>query len=65
MAIRRPLRAATVGAAWPAITRRMLADSIVSRYDDLPVREISLVTLIVDEPDPGVRSSRATAGQDS
>src|SRR5258708_32565894 len=47
------LHAATIGAAWLAVARRIIADGIVSRYDDLPVREISLVTLAVDGPDPG------------
>lgn len=46
------LYAATIGAAWLAVARRIIADGIVSRYDDLPVREISLVTLAVDRPDP-------------
>jgi thymidylate synthase len=46
------LRAPTIGAAWFAVARRILATGIVSRYDDLPVREISLVTLAVAQPDP-------------
>lgn len=46
------LHTATIGAAWLAVARRIIADGIVSRYDDLPVREISLVTLAIDEPDP-------------
>jgi thymidylate synthase len=46
----RILHADTIGAAWLAVARRILADGIVSRYDDLPIREISLVTLIVECP---------------
>ena len=46
------VHAATIGAAWLAVARRILADGVVSRYDNLPVREISLVTLAVDRPDP-------------
>ncbi len=46
------LRTATIGAAWLTVARRILADGIASRYDDLPVNEISLVTLAVDRPDP-------------
>jgi thymidylate synthase len=46
------LHAATIGAAWLAVARRILADGIASRYDELPVREISHVTLAVDLPDP-------------
>jgi thymidylate synthase len=47
-----PLHAATIGAAWLAVARRILDDGIVSRYDDLPIREISLVTLTVERPEP-------------
>jgi len=46
------LHAATIGAAWLAVARRTLADGTVSRYDGLPVREISHVTLCVERPDP-------------
>jgi thymidylate synthase len=46
------LHTATIGAAWFAVARRILAAGIPSRYDDLPVREISLVTLAVAHPDP-------------
>jgi thymidylate synthase len=48
----RILAASTIGAAWLAVARRILADGVASRYDDLAVREISLVTLAVDQPDP-------------
>jgi hypothetical protein len=47
------LHADTIGAAWLAVAGRILADGIVSRYDGLRVREISLVMLAVDRPDPG------------
>ena len=46
------LRAATIGGAWLAVARRILADGVASRYDERSVREISLVTLVVDRPDP-------------
>ena len=46
------LHASTIGEAWLAAARHILADGIVSRYDDLPVREISLVTLVAERPDP-------------
>lgn len=46
------LRAATIGGAWLAVARQILADGVASRYDQRPVREISLVTLVVDRPDP-------------
>ena len=48
----RTLHADTIGAAWLAVAGRILAEGIASRYDGLPVREISLVTLAVDRPDP-------------
>jgi thymidylate synthase len=48
----RTLHAVTIGAAWLAAASRILADGIASHYDSLPVREISLVTLIVERPDP-------------
>jgi thymidylate synthase len=46
------LHAATIGAAWLTVAERILADGIESRYDGQPVREISLVTLAVERPDP-------------
>ncbi len=46
------LYADTIGAAWLAVAGRILAEGIASRYDGLPVREISLVTLVVARPDP-------------
>ena len=48
----RTLDAATIGAAWLAVAGQILADGADSRYDGLPVREISHVTLRVTEPDP-------------
>jgi thymidylate synthase len=46
------LHADTIGAAWLAVAGRILAEGIASRYDGLPVREISHVTLAVEHPDP-------------
>jgi thymidylate synthase len=46
------LHAATLGAAWLAVARRILDAGVPSRYDGLPIREISLVTLAVARPDP-------------
>jgi thymidylate synthase len=48
----RILHASTIGEAWLAVTRRILAEGVASRYDGREVREISLVTLTVDHPDP-------------
>jgi Thymidylate synthase len=46
------LYADTIGVAWLAVAGRILGDGIASRYDGLAVREISLVTLAVEAPDP-------------
>ncbi len=46
------LRAETIGAAWLAVAGRILAEGVASRYDGRPVRELSLVTLVVERPDP-------------
>jgi len=45
------LTAGSLGAGWLLIAGRILADGIDSRYDDRPVRELSLVTLVVERPD--------------
>jgi thymidylate synthase len=46
------LHATTIGAAWLAVARLILAAGTPSRYDGLDIREISHVTLAVDRPDP-------------
>jgi thymidylate synthase len=46
------LHAASIGEAWFAVAGRILAGGVDSRYDELPVKEISLVTLVVARPDP-------------
>ncbi len=46
------VRADTIGAAWLAVAGRILAAGGASRYDGLPVREISLVTVTVARPSP-------------
>ena len=46
------VEAATIGEAWLAVARRILADGIDSAYDGRPVREISHVTLCAEHPDP-------------
>ena len=44
--------AATIGEAWLAVARQILADGVDGAYDGRPVREISHVTLAVQRPDP-------------
>ncbi|HWG14257.1 MAG TPA: thymidylate synthase [Streptosporangiaceae bacterium] len=46
------LSAASLGRAWLMIAGKVLGEGVGSRYDDLPVRELSLVTLAVEHPDP-------------
>jgi len=46
------VQADTIGAAWLAAAQRILTEGVESRYEGLPVREISLVTLVVDHPGP-------------
>lgn len=46
------IQADTLGAAWLAVAGRILAQGVASQYDGLAVSEISLVTLVVERPDP-------------
>ena len=46
------LRSRTIGESWLAVARRIVASGLPSLYDGLPIRELSLVTLAVTEPDP-------------
>ncbi len=45
------IRAETIGEAWLGVARRILAEGVPSRYDDLPVLEVPRVTLAVDHPE--------------
>jgi thymidylate synthase len=46
------LHSDTLGEAWFAVAGRIVEDGVASEYDELPVREISLVTLTIARPDP-------------
>src|SRR5260370_12698091 len=46
------LPAGTIGEARLAGAGRILAEGVAGRYDGLAIREISLVTLAVQRPDP-------------
>jgi thymidylate synthase len=46
------LRSRTIGESWLAVAGRIVASGSRSLYDGLPIREISLITLAVDRPDP-------------
>jgi len=42
----------TIGESWFAVADRIVASGLPSLYDDLPIREISLITLVIARPDP-------------
>ena len=42
----------TIGESWLAVAGRIVASGVPSLYDGLPVRELSVVTLLVARPDP-------------
>ncbi|HWF81304.1 MAG TPA: thymidylate synthase [Streptosporangiaceae bacterium] len=42
----------TIGGGWFAAAGRIVAHGVPSRYDDLPIREVSLLTLTIARPDP-------------
>jgi thymidylate synthase len=46
------LRSCTIGESWFAVAGRIVASGLPSLYDGLPIRELSLVTLAVERPDP-------------
>jgi thymidylate synthase len=46
----RILRCDTIGAAWLAVADQLMACGAPGRYDDRPIREISLITLAVARP---------------
>ena len=46
------LRSRTIGESWFAVVDRIVAGGLPSLYDGLPIREISLITLVVTRPDP-------------
>src|SRR5690348_16169638 len=42
----------TLGAAWLEVARRILADGADTAYDDRATKELALVTIRVESPDP-------------
>ncbi len=46
------LRSRTIGESWLAVAGLIVAGGLPSLYDGLPIREVSLVTLVVARPDP-------------
>ena len=46
------LSSGTIGESWCAVAERIVATGVPGQYDGLPIREISLITLLVARPDP-------------
>jgi thymidylate synthase len=46
------VQARTLGLAWLEVSSRILATGVDEVYDDQPTKELALVTLVVEEPDP-------------
>jgi thymidylate synthase len=46
------LRSRTIGESWLAVAGRIVNSGLPSLYDGLPIREISLMTLAIAQPDP-------------
>jgi thymidylate synthase len=46
------LRSRTIGESWLAVAGRIVASGAPGLYDGLPIRELSLITLAVAQPDP-------------
>jgi thymidylate synthase len=46
------LRSRTIGESWLAVASRIVATGLLSVYDGLPIRELSMVTLAIARPDP-------------
>jgi thymidylate synthase len=46
------LHSRTIGESWLAVADRIIDRGLPSRYDGLPIRELSLITLAVAQPDP-------------
>ncbi len=42
----------SIGESWLAVAERIVTRGTPGRYDGLPIREISLITLVVARPDP-------------
>ncbi len=48
----------SLGHAWLEVSRRILADGRDTAYDGLTTKELALLTLVVDEPDPADGTDR-------
>ena len=48
----RVVQAGSLGEAWLDVSRLVLDEGAVAAYDGLPTKEIALLTLVVERPDP-------------
>ncbi|MCC6905028.1 MAG: hypothetical protein IT326_04235 [Anaerolineae bacterium] len=46
------IEAQTLGECWLAVSRRVLEQGILARYDGAPMREIAVLTMVIETPDP-------------
>jgi len=46
------LHSRTIGESWLAVADRIIARGLPGLYDGLPIREISVITLVIARPDP-------------
>jgi len=46
------LWSSTIGESWLAVARRIVDSGLSTRYDGLPIRELSLITLAIARPNP-------------
>ena len=58
------IEARTLGEGWRETSRRILARGADETYDDLATKELALLTLVIDEPDPDDATIAALADPD-
>ena len=46
------LHSPTIGESWCAAADRIVTGGLASHYDGLPIREVSVITLVIARPDP-------------
>ena len=58
------IEARTLGEGWLETSRRILARGVDETYDGLATKELALLTLVIDEPDPDDATISALADPD-
>ena len=46
------LHSRTIGESWCAVAARIVTSGVPNLYDGLPIRELSVITLVIARPDP-------------